>query len=97
MTSAPQSASWRTAVGPARWAVRSMTVNPLSGRDGVGMVDTSVLEHVAPIIRLDCRVCHAGGVVRRGWPAHPAVKPLHEPEEALPHHFGVLIPSTNRT
>ena len=32
MTSAPQSASWRTAVGPARWAVRSMTVNPVSGK-----------------------------------------------------------------
>src|SRR3954469_12592877 len=35
MTSAPQSASWRTAVGPARWAVKSRTVNPSSGNAGI--------------------------------------------------------------
>ena len=34
ITSAPQSASWRTAVGPARCAVRSSTLKPLSGRGG---------------------------------------------------------------
>src|SRR3546814_2849339 len=32
ITSAPQSASCRTQVGPARWAVRSRTVTPCSGR-----------------------------------------------------------------
>src|SRR3954451_20944997 len=35
MTSAPQSASCRTAVGPARCAVRSRTLNPLSGNAGM--------------------------------------------------------------
>ena len=32
MTLAPQSAKWRTAVGPARASVRSSTVMPFSGR-----------------------------------------------------------------
>ena len=35
ITSAPQSASCRTAVGPARWAVRSRTERPCKGRLGI--------------------------------------------------------------
>ena len=41
ITSAPQSASWRTAVGPARCAVRSMTRKSLSGSGVIG--DFSVI------------------------------------------------------
>src|SRR5215475_8902438 len=41
ITSAPQSASWRTAVGPARWAVRSITRIWERGRSVMG--DSSLL------------------------------------------------------
>src|SRR5215831_4155740 len=41
ITSAPQSASWRTAVGPARWAVRSITRMWERGRSV--MSDSSLL------------------------------------------------------
>src|SRR5260221_12312714 len=37
ITSAPQSASWRTAVGPARWAVRSSTMKPFKGSEVIGV------------------------------------------------------------
>jgi hypothetical protein len=41
MTSAPQSASSRTAVGPARAIVKSSTVVRASGASGGGMRDAS--------------------------------------------------------
>src|SRR3979409_494284 len=39
MTLAPQSASWRTQVGPERTRVRSSTVNRSSARDATGRED----------------------------------------------------------
>ena len=49
ITRAPQSASWRTAVGPARACVRSSTVKRDSGRDAVLTMPIPSLRGAAPL------------------------------------------------
>ena len=49
ITSAPQSARWRTQVGPARASVRSSTTTPVSGR----CVLSSFFVHVVCVLNLN--------------------------------------------
>src|SRR5262245_34912203 len=58
MTLAPQSASWRTQVGPERTLVRSSTVNRSSAREALGN----------GIPRNPCKACRPAGHRRRLFP-----------------------------
>src|ERR1700732_4512950 len=49
ITCAPQSASWRTAVGPARCAVRSMTRKSLRGSGVIGLFSRESAAHPDPL------------------------------------------------
>src|SRR5580658_1216617 len=89
MTSAPQSASWRTAVGPARWAVRSRTVKPLSGSEGMwaspnrrdcGYATACPLRFASPSLSRHPRACPGDP---KGTPGDGRDRPGHDGREAM--------------
>src|SRR5712691_6558167 len=59
ITLAPQSASWRTAVGPARACVRSSTVKRDSGRDALLTMSIPSRLSVRPEALQHFRLCYA--------------------------------------
>src|SRR5215469_11220548 len=67
MTWAPQSASWRTAVGPARCAVRSMTRKSFKGRAGDVIKAFSLVgkKRTAPLAPWTLAKGHIGGLSLR--------------------------------
>src|SRR6516164_9100645 len=67
MTWATQSASWRTAVGPARWAVRSMTRKSFKGNAGDIIGGFSIVgeERAAPSASRTLAKSHIGGLPLR--------------------------------
>src|SRR5215472_13884954 len=70
MTLAPQSASWRTPVGPARTRVRSSTVNRSSAREALG---NGIFSAPASSFRVCCT--SLGPAERRQGPTFPDIPP----------------------
>src|SRR5215471_5996125 len=77
MTLAPQSASWRTPVGPARTRVRSSTVNRSSAREALG---NGIFSAPASSFRFCCT--SLGPAERRQGPTFPDIPPdVHRGED----------------